>query len=521
MKLYEPQPASLIYAFDKGWRVISFVWTHIFAKTDITARWWFSKGSDFKLRAQYQVNKVLKFWLWTLVIGCYVAGFFQYISAMAIVVIFMFLQFILLIVWASISGILMALLSGFNYIYGNVNKIFFRCPDCHAHMMIPIYICPRCATEHSRLWPSVYGVFHHKCEKCQIQLPTLDVLGRKDIIRRCPTCKTPMNKDIGRMINVHIPVIGGPSAGKSNYIIMATNQFIENYANTHGIKVSFPDEKHELDYQSNVKRLSSGTELVKTTNIVPQAYNLAIKKPRDMIGRIVYIYDAAGEAYSDERNTVLQTYFRYIHGLIFIIDPFSIEQFVQEHEAEIEKIKGSIRPSSLNVMSAYERMMNVIESSVKFTRNKKIGIPIAVIVLKTDALDLEDRIGRPAASRIMLTDPLISSEEDAINTLVDKFLIENGLGNFVRDLQAQFEKVRYYSCSALGRLPDPVNRTPYEPIGVLDPFLWLLGEIGVINMRSERSRNADSAHKSAIPSGMNIFQKAKFYFWDSLLPPKK
>jgi hypothetical protein len=240
-----------------------------------------------------------------------------------------------------------------------------------------------------------------------------------------------------------------------------------------------------------------------------------------MIGRIVYIYDAAGEAYSDERNTVLQTYFRYIHGLIFIIDPFSIEQFVQEHEAEIEKIKGSIRPSSLNVMSAYERMMNVIESSVKFTRNKKIGIPIAVIVLKTDALDLEDRIGRPAASRIMLTDPLISSEEDAINTLVDKFLIENGLGNFVRDLQAQFEKVRYYSCSALGRLPDPVNRTPYEPIGVLDPFLWLLGEIGVINMRSERSRNADSAHKSAIPSGMNIFQKAKFYFWDSLLPPKK
>jgi hypothetical protein len=385
-------------------------------------------------------------------------------------------------------------------------------------MSIPIYICPKCATEHTRLWPSVYGVFHHKCEKCNTELPALDALGRKDIIQKCVSCGRPMNKEIGRLINVHIPVIGGPSTGKSNYIFTATHQFIEHHAKPRDIEVSFPDDKHRQNYENNLKLLSDGTALLKTPEIVPEAYILAVKKPKDRLGRIVYIYDAAGEAYNVESNTILQTYYKFVHGLILVIDPFSIDLVARQFEKDIDQLKDAIRPSGLDAMDAYERMITVLEASVGLKRGVKFKHPLAVVISKTDALGLENQIGRPAARELMLQDPSVRLEVDAINQLVEQFLIENGLGNFVRDVKLQFENVGFFSCSALGRLPDPNNRKPYEPVGVLDPFLWLLGEINVVGVVRERTRAVDEEDRRIAASRTNLFQRARYYYYDSLVP---
>jgi hypothetical protein len=49
-----------------------------------------------------------------------------------------------------------------------------------------------------------------------------------------------------------------------------------------------------------------------------------------------------------------------------------------------------------------------------------------------------------------------------------------GAGNVVRGLEQYFTSVRYFACSALGRIPDPKNRAPFQPAGVIEPFLWLL-----------------------------------------------
>ena len=102
------------------------------------------------------------------------------------------------------------------------------------------------------------------------------------------------------------------------------------------------------------------------------------------------------------------------------------------------------------------------------------------------------------------SDPSIK-ETDAIHGLVEQFLIENQLGNFVRDLHLQFENVRFFSCSALGRLPDSSDHRSYEPVGVLDPFLWLLGEVGVINLIRERSELKDQEDLKL--TNNNLFQK--------------
>jgi hypothetical protein len=518
---YEPQPAYLTYAFAGGWQVMKHVRENAFSRTASHANWWYDQGKKAKTKAEYESNSLVKYYLWSAYAGCQLAGMAQYLAAMLIVAIFFAVQFVVLLAWMLISILLMVALATINLLYGSYYKIFFRCPDCHEQMSIPIYVCPKCATEHTRLWPSVYGVFYHRCANCNNDLPTLDIFGRTELVQKCAECSRPMNKEIGRLINIHIPVIGGPSVGKSNYIFMATRELIEKYLTPRGYTVNFPDEKHLQDYQENVKRLSSGIALRKTPDVVPQAYNLAIKRSHERLGRIIYIYDAAGEAYSSESNAYQQIYFRYVHGLIFMIDPFSIEIFARQHENEISKVQNGVRPSQLSATEAYERMITVLESNVGLKRGERFKHPIAVVVTKTDALGLEHQIGQLAAKELMRKDSSIRLVTDAMNVLVQQFLVDNQLGNFVRDIQLQFENVFFFSCSALGRSPDPQDHRAYVPIGVLDPLLWLLGETGVVRLIQERSQTIDLEHRRMASSLTDIFEKAKYYFWDSLNPRSK
>lgn len=518
MKFIEPQPAHLMYAFGGGWQVMRYVWDNIFKKTASAADWWYKQGDTYKSQAEVASETIFKYWLYMAYGGFQLAGVCQYVAAFVIVAFYCALQFILLVLWAGISGVLIAALAGFNFLYGNLFKIFFRCPDCHEQMNIPVYVCPSCATEHTRLWPSAYGVFNHRCSKCNTRLPTLDVLGRTGLVQKCAACNRPMNREIGRLINIHIPVIGGPLTGKSNYIFTATNQFIEKYALPRGFEISFPDEDHKRAYESNLASLQTGKELVKTANVVPQAYNLAVKKPRDLIGRIVYIYDAAGEAYATEDNTLLQTYYKYVHGLIFIIDPFAIEFYHRQHESEIASIQKMIRPSTLSVMDAYSRMLSMLESCIGVRKGGKFDIPIAVVISKTDVLDLEKQVGHTAVSQRLQRDSSMRSEAVASRRVIEEFLEGNELGNLVRDLEFQFKNVGYFACSALGRMPDSADTRPYEPIGVLEPLLWLLGEAGVVGVRQELVRTIDDKDSRLAKATGNFFKSFKFYYWDSLKP---
>jgi len=524
MKLYEPQPAILMYPYSGGWKVIRYVWRNVFSRTTDAATFWFDLSDDWEMKARYQDNVVLKYWSWAAFAGFKLAGAVQYVAALFIVAVFYFFQVIFLAIWSLLTSVLIVLLKAYNFLRSNIYKIYFRCPNCHKQMSIPIYICPGCATKHTRLWPSVYGVFRHRCAVCSTKLPTLDLLGRKKIIQRCAhdDCDYPLNEAVGRLVNVHVPIIGGPSVGKSNYLFMAINQFIDSFATPRKYMVEFPDEIHKNHYDSNLKLLSSGVTLLKTPDIVPHAYNLAIKKKKRNIGRIVYLYDAAGEAYQDESETMRQVYFKFIHGLIFVIDPFTIDLYYQKHKAEIEDIRTEVRPGDKNsVMGSYERMLTILESSIGLKRGAKLKQPIAIIVTKTDGLNLEEEIGLSAAQELMKSDSSINLVEDAIDVLVRDFLKTNGLGNFMRNVNNQFDNIKYFSCSSLGRLPDGDSNQSFQPVRVLEPLLWILCHTDVLKLREVRTKKIDQIDKDKARDMGNPFRAAKYYYWDSLRPSKK
>ena len=494
MALLEVQPAYKIYAFDRGWRIIRYVTENLFKRTDATARWWFGKGKDVVAWGTLK-GSFFKYWAYVVMVGMMAAGGVQYVTAMLMAGLFVAVQSFLLALWATLSLLAMGILFICTFAYSRFYRIFFRCPDCHKEMDIPTFLCPKCATEHTRLWPSIYGVFTHRCKACESRLPTLRlripgiqvVAGRDQLARICPYCRTQMNVDIGTGTNIHIPIVGGPSAGKSNYIVMATKAFKELYEGFYHYSISFADPNHERDYTENVNRLSTGREIPATTEVIAHAFNLKIRRPRALVPRLAYIYDVAGEAYTASEKTQMQEYYKYIHGIIFVIDPFAIADYAHYHQTDVLRYQMQIRPSSLDIMEAYERMFQMFEGSVGMQRGRRFVHPLAVVITKVDALNLEEEIGRSAARGLMMEDPSLS-EEEAINQLVRDFLNRYGLDHFVRDAEMQFSHVRYFSCSALGRMPDPANSQPFVPVRVVEPLLWLLTSAKAIKRPAQKIR---------------------------------
>jgi len=487
MALYEIQPAYKIYAFDRGWRIMRYVTEHLFKRTDVAARWWFNKAQDVT-RSTASKGWFIKYWAYVVVAGMWLAGATQYVSAMILAGLFLAIQAIALSAWVVLSMLIMGLLAVCTFAYSWYYRIFLRCPDCHWEMPIPIYICPKCGTEHTRLWPSIYGVLAHRCKTCELKMPTLGTLGRNKIPRICPHCRRPLNVGVGGGTNLHIPLVGGPSTGKTNYIVMATHAFKQTYETLHRYTVTFPDENHKRAFEANLQSLARGHELLKTPEIVPQAYNLEIRAPGARVPKFAYVYDAAGEAFNTNENTSLQEYYKYIDGVIFVIDPFAITEYARLHQSDIDMVRNSLRPSSLNVMQAYERMMQMFEASKGIRKGGRYPQPIAIVVTKVDARNLEWEIGIPATQALMASDPSIVSEEDGMSLLVRRFLYNYGLDNFVRDVETQFTNVKYFSCSALGRLPTQLDTRSFQPIRVLDPLVWLLVNAKAIKAVQRQAR---------------------------------
>jgi len=484
IELYTPQPAYKIYAFDRGWRVIRYTTQHLFARTDIAARWWFNQANSVRswgASHEWYIN----YWAWVVIVGMWLAGGTQYISAFALAALFIGVQTLILSLWVALSCVTIGVLAAITFSYSRIYQIFFRCPNCHNDMSIPVYICPICTTEHTRLLPSIYGILSHRCKKCETKLPTLGLLGRTKVARICPHCHRPLNAGIGEGSNIHIPVVGGTSAGKTNYIVMATQEFREVYKQRYGYTTSFTDDDHERNFNADQQRLKTGRELAATPDTVPQAYNLKIEIPNTPVPKLVYLYDASGETFTSYEKVSQHEYYKYIDGIVFVIDPFAIPHYLQIHKSEVEPIRQWLRPSNLAIMQAYERMIQMFEASVKIRKRGRYPQPIAVVVTKADALNLENEIGASAAQALMARDPSVRSEADAINQLAREFLCHYQLDNFVRDLESQFSNVRYFSCSALGRLPSAMDSSEFIPIRVLEPFAWLLRRIKVIKPKHQ------------------------------------
>jgi hypothetical protein len=346
-------------------------------------------------------------------------------------------------------------------------QIFFACPHCYRKFSLPTYSCTNCGAKHTRLVPGQYGIFKRKCQ-CGNLLPTLFFNGKNKLPSECPLCHSLLSQEMGVAINVHYPIVGGGSSGKSTFLVASMLE-LEKQSRQGGFSLSLSEKSDLQAIEKARDSFSKGISLDKTTTYKPKAFLATLQKlgKKQQPPYLIYMYDAAGEIFEDGERLHQHIYFEYISGIFFLIDPFSMPVVRQEFEQDLAKAGEYVKPSREQPKDVFDRMVNHLKQHKELKKQKdKYNIPIAVIVTKTDAFGLDSKI-------IQVPGQKGNTPEEIYSEKIRSWLINNGEGNFVRSMESMFAIVRYFSVSALGHVPYEKSQEAFTPKKVWAPLNWV------------------------------------------------
>lgn len=395
---------------------------------------------------------------WPLGIAFFAVAAAGAVAGAAAYVLFGLVHLVLVLLCGAIAISLAGLARMAEYASMTWRRIFLVCPhaNCYRPIVLPTYVCPNCGATHLRLVPGSYGIFRRIC-KCTARLPTLFLLGRNNLPSFCPhsDCGRPLNSDWGVIRNLHVPIVGGPASGKTSFM-MASMCELHDLSRKGEIGLEFPEKKHETLFERCRNDFRQGTLVAKTAEQSPDAF--LVKLETGDRKSLLYIYDAAGELYQQSDVLARHEYYGYTHGVVFLLDPFSLPQVQVDYAALLKSTSDRVKPCAEMAQDVYDRMIGTLRSFSNSDGAFK-SIPFAVVVTKADAFGIAKKIEVTAVNDI--------------NSAVRQWLINNGESNLVRCIENDFKRVRYFHCSSLGRLPDS-SSSPFDPQGVLDPLGWVL-----------------------------------------------
>jgi hypothetical protein len=459
-----PAPAIKSYFFGKGFRDL---------RETIRASWWrnqesaqahFHRGGALFSRDEW-TEKAQGVLFGTAGVSVMVFGTVVFLAASAVhgVILLVLLAVIytaFTVVYLAERGYLLA------------RRFFTVCPECHEKASLPQYFCPACSAVHDQLIPSSYGILRHTC-RCGQKLPATFFLGRGALESQCRVCAKKLEQSHTESRKLFVPVTGAKSVGKSAFLYTALQALVDHGADELGLSHSFVEAGTEGDFQRVRDQLARGRRPDVTMDTLPRALTLRLDRPGQS-PRVLYLYDPAGEAFADTQGTGLHKYQEYLSGLVFLVDPFAIPAVADEYRAQLAGQADALRPSTVPTEDTFARIVIGMEEFFKLKKGKRIRVPVAVVVSKADAFDLEERIGERAVDARMAMLPG-ASREAVRDTVVREQLRAWGEGPFVQQLETRCASVRYFTCSSLGRMPDSTGQA-FEGRGVLDPLLWIIGE---------------------------------------------
>ena len=364
--------------------------------------------------------------------------------------------------------------------YLSTKKIFISCRECKTKSMYPVYVCPNCKAEHDHLTPSIYGAFQRTC-KCGYKLPT-SILNfknkRADLEAYCPAClatgrKTKLLDRASRP--VCIPVVGGPSVGKSAFITAYSNLFIDSISVDKGAEIEFYTPAVSNDYTKkknlyrvgNIVKTAVETDLYRASSI---AFSFFVQHKSLKPERLIHIYDIAGESFLNGANEIQKQY-DYCNGIVLLIDPFSIPDVMARFGSQLNStdLGGT---SNTSIDSMMENFILTLEHTTGLSKNKILSTPLAVVLNKTDEADLDHIIGNSAVRRIMASNPNVFTDAfDTMDYLCREFLRKVDMNDVLAHIQKNFKKTRFFAVSAIGH---SLNQGRYNPRNVVPVLDWIL-----------------------------------------------
>jgi hypothetical protein len=349
---------------------------------------------------------------------------------------------IVFMVMYSIFTMLWLLEKGYKF----YNKIFVPCPVCYVKSDLPVYHCPKCFREHTKLQPGEYGILKRTCI-CGEQLSTSILNGRNQLEASCPNCKKSITGKETRPIV--IPLIGGANTGKTSFMYAATTQLVEKIAAERTWELTFATENEEADYRHNSDLLKSGSYPMKTNDFRPKGLGLQIKLPHSNLDRTLYVFDPAGEAYAEAHHLRKHNFYEYFHGAFLTIDALTFGTIVKEN-AKI----GAPPETGLKVEEIISRIRRNLEKNFNVKANDVVKQPVAVLITKADIPVIAEAF--PELSDI-----------DLLDAAGRAFLVKHGKEGLIQSLSMKFKYFKIFPVSAKGA----------NAKGLETPLLWLLSNI--------------------------------------------
>lgn len=362
------------------------------------------------------------------------------------------------------------------------NEIFTACHECKEKSLIPTYICPNCEAKHTNLTPGVYGILKRTCvgedpdAYCGEVLPTTFFNGRRDLEAVCPHCDTSlMDREA---VPICIPIVGGRSVGKTAFITAFSKEFIDNVAPNNAWDIEFyNDEKEDIFNEITEDYLQGSTRMTARPQDVNQASSVSFSFFVDGDGfrreRLVHVYDIAGEVFTDNVENEMQKQYEYSHGMVLMIDPFSIPAVRHRSEDQLtpEDIAG-IGEADINEI--VDSFLNKLREVTGLSDKKMSSVPLAVVIGKIDSAGLANEIGDVATTAKMAANPEVFTDYyDTQDYLCREFLKDNGMEAFINNVNLKFKDNRYFSTTAIGHTRD---QGEYNPQGVMPPMQWLFSK---------------------------------------------
>lgn len=367
-----------------------------------------------------------------------------------------------------------------------LRRTAYECPHDHERFPLPVYVCPGCGAEHRQLVPGRWGIFRRECACEKVALPTMVLGGRQRVPQRCPSGH-PMSGLIGYAEPLRFALVAGPSAGKTTYLAAAMLEF-EQIAAEKRLAVDVLEESSAA-YAEVVGGLREGRLPQKTQMSGNPA--LVTEVQGGNRSRVLYAYDVAGESYQSADEVRNLRFLDAPSGLVLLVDPLSIPRVAEEHAEELNAARDAVRPSPEEPVRVLERTVAALSEAGADPGE----IPLAIVIGKADAFG-------------------IGAEIEALRASVGDrapraWLEAEGAGNFARAAEQEFKHVKWFACSALGRVPAEADKRPFAPQGATAPLLWLLSRRGVVpaarpfeaSRTAERLAGADASSFAPIGSG--------------------
>ena len=375
-----------------------------------------------------------------------------------------------------------------------------NCPYC----MNPIdkgtvnYECPQCGQVYKAA-----GLFHNKVPQCKNKSAHASTLLASVV--RCPHCQERLPIDfLDYDRSLKFSLVGTTSSGKTNFLIVMLHELMHTLKT--GMAISALDTTR--DYYRNFKeferimfvdhKLLPATE---TGTVDPYLWRVRDRnkaKGNFMPSYGLTIYDGAGENFDrldESEKTAMSKYLCETSTLFILIDPFQLDSF--RARGTVDNISSA--PNSQNATTSLEKVAKFIHDNAGLAGSQTIDMNIAIIFTKIDALqdlggplfgdsDLiysrgdDTHIGCFDFRRNGFDSNLAKQISDSIRTFLEQeepAFINAVTTNFVAS------KVNYFAVSALGNPPQreddgQVYLRHIDPIRILDPFLWMMAQEGLI-----------------------------------------